>query len=66
MGHIAGMAASVISAFSTVGAVAISGPLGTRFNGSEHILILSVLVLSVISMICMLMMARSMRRLAAA
>lgn len=65
MGHIAGMAASVISAFSTVGAVAISGPIGTRFNGSEHILILSVLVLSVISMVCMLAMARHMRLLAA-
>lgn len=66
MGHIAGMAASVISAFSTVGAVAISGPIGTRFNGSEHILILSVLVLSVISMISMLLMARNMRRLRSA
>lgn len=65
MGHIAGMAASVISAVSTVGAVAISGPIGTRFDGSEHILILSVLILSVISMICMLMMARSMRKLGA-
>ncbi|MEH6832864.1 MAG: multidrug effflux MFS transporter [Sulfitobacter sp.] len=62
MGHIAGMAASVISAFSTVGAVAISGPIGTRFNGSEHILILSVLILSLISMACMFRMALHMRK----
>lgn len=61
MGHIAGMAATVISAISTVGAVAISGPIGTRFNGSEHILVASVLVMSVISMGCMLRMARHMR-----
>ena len=66
MGHIAGMAASVISAFSTVGAVAISGPIGTRFDGSEHILILSVLILSVISMTCMVRMAHHMRRMASA
>lgn len=64
MGHIAGMAASIISAFSTVGAVAISGPIGTRFNGSETILIVSVLILSLISMACMLRMAHHIRKAA--
>lgn len=62
MGHIAGMAASVISAFSTVGAVAISGPIGTQFGGSEKLLIVSVLVLALASMGCMLRMAQHMRR----
>lgn len=58
MGHIAGMAASVIGAVSTVGAVAISGPIGTMFNGSETMLVLSVLVLATISLLCMARMRR--------
>lgn len=58
MGHIAGMAASIIGAVSTVGAVAISGPIGTMFNGSETLLIGSVLVLASASLGCMLLMAR--------
>lgn len=61
MGHIAGMAASVISAIATVGAVAISGPIGTRFDGGEHILIVSILALSLVGMVCMLRMAHNMR-----
>lgn len=34
MGHIAGMAASVLSAVSTVGAVIIAVPIGLAFNGT--------------------------------
>jgi len=34
MGHIAGMAASVVAALSTVGAVAIAAPVGLMFNGT--------------------------------
>jgi len=34
MGHIAGMAASVISAFATVGAVFLAAPVGLMFNGT--------------------------------
>lgn len=34
MGHIAGMAASVVGALATVGAVAIAAPIGLAFNGT--------------------------------
>jgi DHA1 family bicyclomycin/chloramphenicol resistance-like MFS transporter len=58
MGHIAGMAASVIGAISTVGAVAISGPIGAMFNGHEGMLVTSVLCLAAASFLCMRRMAR--------
>nr|WP_037967869.1 multidrug effflux MFS transporter [Sulfitobacter guttiformis] len=64
MGHIAGIAASVISAIATVGAVAISGPIGTQFNGAERMLVLSVLVLAILSIAAMFFMARHMRKMA--
>jgi DHA1 family bicyclomycin/chloramphenicol resistance-like MFS transporter len=57
MGHIAGMAASVIGAISTVGAVAISGPIGAMFNGHEGMLVASVLLLSSAGVLCMMRMA---------
>ena len=63
MGHIAGMAASVIGAVSTVGAVAISGPIGTMFNGSETLLVVSVLVLAAISLGAMMRMKRHIANL---
>lgn len=62
MGHIAGMAASVIGAISTVGAVMIASPIGTMFNGDVRLLTLSVLVLAVVSVVCMLAMRRVARR----
>lgn len=34
MGHIAGTAASVVTAFGTVGAALVAGPLGMTFNGT--------------------------------
>ncbi|PIE10396.1 MAG: multidrug MFS transporter [Rhodobacterales bacterium] len=42
MGHIAGLAASVISAVSTVGAVMIAAPLGLAFNGTPLPLALGI------------------------
>lgn len=66
MGHIAGMAASVIGAISTIGAVMISGPIGTVFQGDVRLLTSSVLVLAVISVACMLAMRRVARRRAPA
>ncbi len=59
MGHIAGLAASVIGAISTVGAVLIAGPLGQLFDGSLRPLAGGVLLLALLS--CYLM-----RRLAVA
>jgi DHA1 family bicyclomycin/chloramphenicol resistance-like MFS transporter len=61
MGHIAGMAASVIGAFSTVGAVMISAPLGMLFNGDEHLLTISVLILAVVAFGTMLWMGQTQR-----
>lgn len=46
VGHIAGMAASVIGAISTVTAVAIAAPLGLAFDGTPVPLALGVAVLS--------------------
>ena len=34
VGHIAGIAASIIAALSTVGAVIIAAPIGLAFNGT--------------------------------
>ncbi|MFD1880985.1 multidrug effflux MFS transporter [Paracoccus pacificus] len=34
MGHIAGMTASIVSAFSTLGAILIAAPVGLMFNGT--------------------------------
>ncbi|MCX7565396.1 multidrug effflux MFS transporter [Sulfitobacter sp. F26169L] len=62
MGHIAGMAASVMGAIATVGAVAISGPIGTMFSGDERLLTTSVLVLASVAFACMWRMARAMHR----
>lgn len=64
MGHIAGMAASVMGAISTVGAVALSGPLGTLLAVSERTLIATVLVFAVIAFAAMLTLPRSAREAA--
>ncbi len=47
LGHIAGMAASCLSALSTVGAVIIAVPIGLAFDGTPVPLILSVAALMV-------------------
>ena len=44
MGHIAGMAASLIAAFSTIGAVIIAAPIGLAFNGTPLPLALGILI----------------------
>jgi DHA1 family bicyclomycin/chloramphenicol resistance-like MFS transporter len=62
MGHIAGTAASVIGAFSTIGAVLISAPIGTMFHGDERLLIIAVLILATISFAGMLWMAKAIHR----
>ncbi|MEL6100178.1 MAG: Bcr/CflA family efflux MFS transporter [Pseudomonadota bacterium] len=46
MGHIAGIAASVIGAFATVGGAAIAAPLGLLFDGTPRPLIAATLVLA--------------------
>ncbi|MCV2869969.1 multidrug effflux MFS transporter [Defluviimonas sp. WL0002] len=46
MGHIAGMAASVISAISTIFAVVIAGPVGQTFDGTAVPVITGVVICS--------------------
>lgn len=46
VGHIAGMAASVISAMATVGSVLLAIPVGLAFNGTSTPLLAGVAVLS--------------------
>jgi DHA1 family bicyclomycin/chloramphenicol resistance-like MFS transporter len=59
MGHVAGMAASVIGAFATVGAALIAAPIGLAFNGTIWPLALGILCLSALGFILMLAMARA-------
>ncbi|MEM9900580.1 MAG: multidrug effflux MFS transporter [Pseudomonadota bacterium] len=50
MGHIAGTAASVVGAASTVGAVLIAAPIGLAFNGTAVPLVVSTLVLALVAL----------------
>ncbi|HEY0214100.1 MAG TPA: multidrug effflux MFS transporter [Paenirhodobacter sp.] len=47
MGHLAGMAASVIAALSTIGAVLIAAPVGLMFNGTPMPIVIATLICSV-------------------
>ncbi|MFC3528382.1 multidrug effflux MFS transporter [Paracoccus mangrovi] len=46
MGHVAGMAASVIAAVSTIGAVLIAAPIGLLYNGTALPIVLATLICS--------------------
>ncbi|WP_114348340.1 multidrug effflux MFS transporter [Paracoccus lutimaris] len=46
MGHVAGMAASVVAAVSTIGAVLIAAPVGLAYDGTARPIILATLVCS--------------------
>ncbi|PZO66542.1 MAG: multidrug MFS transporter [Paracoccus denitrificans] len=50
-GHIAGMTASVVSAFSTVAAVCIAAPVGLAYNGTAVPVAISTLVCSTVACI---------------
>ncbi|APG46911.1 multidrug effflux MFS transporter [Phaeobacter porticola] len=65
MGHIAGMAASVTGAISTVCAALIAAPVGLLFDGSVVPLTAAILLMSVCGFGLMLHMARVENRLAA-
>lgn len=62
MGHIAGMAASVIGAVSTVMAAVIASPIGLLFNGTITPLITSVVVLAALGFTLMLWLGRVVRQ----
>lgn len=53
MGHVAGMAASIIAGLSTVGAVLIAAPIGLMFNGTPVPAAAGVLVCSCIALALM-------------
>ncbi|WP_347266047.1 multidrug effflux MFS transporter [Paracoccus sp. (in: a-proteobacteria)] len=53
MGHVAGMAASVVGAVSTFGAVLIAAPIGLMFDGTAGPLILATLVCSGLAVLTM-------------
>ncbi|WP_170463432.1 multidrug effflux MFS transporter [Ruegeria arenilitoris] len=65
MGHIAGMAASVIGAISTVFAAAIAAPIGQLFDGSILPLAIGILTMSALGFGLMLHMGRIEDRLPA-
>ena len=46
MGHVAGMAASVVGALSTLGAVAIAAPVGLLYDGTVRPMLLATLACS--------------------
>ncbi len=65
MGHIAGMAASVIGAISTVFAAAIAAPIGLLFDGSIAPLAAGILTMSTLGFGLMLHMGQIENRLLA-
>lgn len=65
MGHIAGTAASVIGAVSTVFSVALAIPLGLMFDGTTLPLSLGICVMALASLLVMLHMRRVERGLPA-
>ncbi len=58
MGHIAGMAASVIGAVSTVLAAAIASPIGLLFDGTTRPLVGAVFCMAALAFALMIHMAR--------
>lgn len=58
MGHIAGMAASVVSAVSTVLAACIASPVGFMFDGTIIPLVFSVLVMAALGLVLMFNLSR--------
>ncbi|GGX62375.1 MFS transporter [Tateyamaria omphalii] len=64
MGHIAGMAASVIGAVSTVLGAALASPVGLMFDGTPLPLVATVLIACLIASILMQMMRRAEQAIA--
>ncbi|WP_187430658.1 MFS transporter [Roseobacter fucihabitans] len=65
MGHIAGMAASVIGAVSTVLAAAIASPIGLLFDGTIRPLVGAILIMAFLAYLLMRHMGRVEARLPA-
>lgn len=65
MGHIAGMAASVIGAVSTVLAAAIASPIGLLFDGTVRPLVGAIFIMACLAYVAMRYMGRVETRLPA-
>lgn len=65
MGHIAGMAASVIGAVATILAALVASPVGLMFDGTVRPVVIAVLVMVSIGLVLMLRMKRMEERIAA-
>jgi DHA1 family bicyclomycin/chloramphenicol resistance-like MFS transporter len=65
MGHIAGIAASVIGAISTVASVGLAIPLGQMFDGTFRPLAMGICAMALVSLLIMLHMRRVERSLPA-
>ncbi len=63
MGHIAGMAASVIGAISTVAAVILAVPVGLLFNGTPLPLAVGTFLMALAALLLMLAMRRKSMQL---
>ncbi|MCC1492685.1 multidrug effflux MFS transporter [Cognatishimia sp. F0-27] len=59
MGHIAGMAASIIGSFATVIAVFFAAPVGLMFDGTPLPLALAILLFSALSVLLMMQMKQA-------
>ncbi|WP_299042111.1 multidrug effflux MFS transporter [uncultured Tateyamaria sp.] len=59
MGHIAGMAASVIGAVSTVLGAALASPIGLMFDGTPMALVATVLMACIVASVLMQQMRRA-------
>jgi len=66
LGHMAGTAASVMGALSTIFGVILAAPIGLAFDGTPFPLVLSVGVLALIGFMLMLHMRRIEARAVAA
>jgi len=53
MGHVAGMAASVVGAVSTLGAVLVAVPVGLLYDGSARPIVLATLICSGMALVLM-------------
>ncbi len=58
MGHIAGIAASVVAAASTVLAAILASPVGLLFDGSIQPLVISVLIMAAVGLALMLYLGK--------
>ncbi|WP_232830667.1 multidrug effflux MFS transporter [Tropicimonas sp. IMCC34011] len=54
MGHIAGLASSVVGCVSTIGAVILAAPIGLAFNGTIVPLSVGVLICSAVALVLMM------------